>query len=100
MINNTCPFYILPEFTDKLIEAEELLDDQKGAFKEFVKEMIQEAKRANREENISLSDRVGKLKDTLVVENSTGLSRIIVKLYLRRKVLPNHMRDLELNNLF
>ncbi|WJX29872.1 soyasapogenol B glucuronide galactosyltransferase [Trifolium repens] len=36
-------------FTDKLIEAEELLDDQKGAFKEFVKEMIQEAKRANRE---------------------------------------------------
>ncbi|WJX29873.1 hypothetical protein P8452_18472 [Trifolium repens] len=51
-------------------------------------------------ENISLSDRVGKLKDTLVVENSTGLSRIIVKLYLRRKVLPNHMRDLELNNLF
>jgi hypothetical protein len=36
MINNTCPFYILPvlpEFTDKLIEAEELLDDQKGAFK-------------------------------------------------------------------
>ncbi|KAK2414676.1 hypothetical protein QL285_037242 [Trifolium repens] len=48
---------------------------KKGAFKEFVKEMIQEAKRANREENISLSDRVGKLKDTLVVENSTGASK-------------------------
>jgi hypothetical protein len=30
MINNTCLFYILPEFADKLIEVEELLDDQKG----------------------------------------------------------------------
>ncbi|KAK2373713.1 protein HEAT INTOLERANT [Trifolium repens] len=93
MINNTCPFYILPEFTDKLIEAEELLDDQKGAFKEFVKEMIQEAKRANREENISLSDRVGKLKDTLVVENSTGASKSYERLGAQQSVLELILYD-------
>ncbi|KAK2384713.1 Protein HEAT INTOLERANT 4 [Trifolium repens] len=39
----------LEEFTDKLIEAEELSADQKDAFKEFVKEKVREAKRANRE---------------------------------------------------
>ncbi|GAU19726.1 hypothetical protein TSUD_78520 [Trifolium subterraneum] len=39
----------LEEFTDKLIEAEELAADQKDAFKEFVKEKVREAKRANRE---------------------------------------------------
>ncbi|KAI5384365.1 Protein HEAT INTOLERANT 4 [Lathyrus oleraceus] len=39
----------LEEFTDKLIEAEELSEDQKDAFKEFVKEKVREAKRANRE---------------------------------------------------
>lgn len=39
----------LEEFTDKLIEAEELAEDQKDAFKEFVREKVREAKKANRE---------------------------------------------------
>ncbi|KAL9329689.1 hypothetical protein ACSQ67_004692 [Phaseolus vulgaris] len=39
----------LEEFTDKLVEDEELSEDQKDAFKEFVKEKVREAKRANRE---------------------------------------------------
>ncbi|XP_022133379.1 uncharacterized protein LOC111005966 [Momordica charantia] len=39
----------LQEFTDKLIEEEELSEDQKDAFKEFVKEKVREAKKANRE---------------------------------------------------
>ncbi|XP_022862494.1 protein HEAT INTOLERANT 4-like isoform X1 [Olea europaea var. sylvestris] len=39
----------LEEFTDKLIEEEELAADQKDAFKEFVKEKVREAKKANRE---------------------------------------------------
>ncbi|KAG5035961.1 hypothetical protein AAZX31_04G200900 [Glycine max] len=39
----------LEEFTDKLIEEEELLEDQKDTFKEFVKEKVREAKKANRE---------------------------------------------------
>ncbi|XP_061372616.1 protein HEAT INTOLERANT 4-like [Gastrolobium bilobum] len=38
----------LEEFTDKLIE-EELSEDQKDAFKEFVKGKVREAKKANRE---------------------------------------------------
>ncbi|KAK2397495.1 hypothetical protein QL285_059063 [Trifolium repens] len=36
-------------------------------------------------ENISLSDRVVKLKDTLVVEDCAGLSQDIIKLYSWRK---------------
>ncbi|XVF61748.1 hypothetical protein PTKIN_Ptkin08bG0155400 [Pterospermum kingtungense] len=39
----------LDEFTDKLIEEEQLNEDQKDAFKEFVKEKVQEAKKANRQ---------------------------------------------------
>ncbi|XP_047314549.1 protein HEAT INTOLERANT 4-like [Impatiens glandulifera] len=39
----------LEEFTDKLIEEEELSEDQKDPFKNFVKEKVREAKRANRE---------------------------------------------------
>ncbi|KAK8607007.1 hypothetical protein V6N13_052758 [Hibiscus sabdariffa] len=39
----------LDEFTDKLIEEEELDKDQKDAFKEFVKEKVREAKKANRQ---------------------------------------------------
>ncbi|WVZ22031.1 hypothetical protein V8G54_000575 [Vigna mungo] len=39
----------LEEFTDKLVEEEELSEDQKDAFKEFVKERVREAKKANRE---------------------------------------------------
>ncbi|GAU12197.1 hypothetical protein TSUD_01640 [Trifolium subterraneum] len=39
----------LEEFTDELIEAEELSADQKDAFKEFVKEKVREARRANKE---------------------------------------------------
>ncbi|KAJ1412880.1 hypothetical protein SESBI_20028 [Sesbania bispinosa] len=39
----------LEEFTDKLIQEEELSEDQKDAFKEFVKEKVREAKKANRE---------------------------------------------------
>lgn len=39
----------LEEFTDKVIEEEELSEDQKEAFKEFVKEKVREAKKANRE---------------------------------------------------
>ncbi|KAL5555873.1 hypothetical protein UlMin_038109 [Ulmus minor] len=39
----------LEEFTDKLIEEDELDKDQKDAFKEFVKEKVREAKKANRE---------------------------------------------------
>lgn len=39
----------LEEFTDKLIQEEELAEDQKDAFKEFVKEKVREAKKANRE---------------------------------------------------
>ncbi|XP_057972415.1 protein HEAT INTOLERANT 4-like [Malania oleifera] len=37
------------EFTDKLVEAEELSEDQKDAFKDFVKAKVREAKKANRE---------------------------------------------------
>ncbi|KAK1391948.1 protein HEAT INTOLERANT 4 [Heracleum sosnowskyi] len=37
------------EFTDKLIEEEELSTDQKEAFKNFLKEKVREAKKANRE---------------------------------------------------
>ncbi|KAL1820354.1 hypothetical protein DCAR_0416685 [Daucus carota subsp. sativus] len=37
------------EFTDKLIEEEELTADQKDAFKDFLKEKVREAKKANRE---------------------------------------------------
>ncbi|CAH1421720.1 unnamed protein product [Lactuca virosa] len=39
----------LEEFTDDLIKAEELSEDQKDAFKEFVKAKVREEKRANRE---------------------------------------------------
>ncbi|PPR83151.1 hypothetical protein GOBAR_AA37566 [Gossypium barbadense] len=39
----------LEEFTDKLIEADELDKDQKNAFKEFVREKVREAKKANRQ---------------------------------------------------
>ncbi|KAJ9177675.1 hypothetical protein P3X46_012867 [Hevea brasiliensis] len=39
----------LEEFTDNLIKEEELSEDQKDAFKEFVKEKVREAKKANRE---------------------------------------------------
>ncbi|KAJ8769685.1 hypothetical protein K2173_005288 [Erythroxylum novogranatense] len=39
----------LEEFTDKLILEEELSEDQKDAFKDFVKEKVREAKKANRE---------------------------------------------------
>ncbi|XP_011090606.1 uncharacterized protein LOC105171250 isoform X2 [Sesamum indicum] len=38
----------LEEFTDKLIEEEELPVDQKEPFKDFVKEKVREAKKANR----------------------------------------------------
>ncbi|GAB2282938.1 Protein HEAT INTOLERANT 4 [Dionaea muscipula] len=37
------------EFTDKLIEAEELSADQKDAFMKFLKEKVREAKKANKE---------------------------------------------------
>ncbi|XP_015890961.3 protein HEAT INTOLERANT 4 [Ziziphus jujuba] len=37
------------EFTDKLIQEEELSEDQKEAFKEFVNEKIREARKANRQ---------------------------------------------------
>ncbi|GFP92000.1 hypothetical protein PHJA_001344100 [Phtheirospermum japonicum] len=39
----------LEEFTDKLIEEEELSEDQKEPFKDFVRENVREAKKANRE---------------------------------------------------
>lgn len=39
----------LEEFTDKLIQEEELSEDQKDAFKEFIKEKVREAKKANRQ---------------------------------------------------
>lgn len=39
----------LEEFTDKLIEEEELSADQKDAFKDFVREKVREGKKANRE---------------------------------------------------
>ncbi|KAE8706836.1 protein CPR-5-like isoform X1 [Hibiscus syriacus] len=39
----------LDEFTDKLIEEDELDKDQKDAFKEFVKGKVREAKKANRQ---------------------------------------------------
>lgn len=39
----------LEEFTNELIAAEELSEDQKDAFKEFVREKVREGKRANRE---------------------------------------------------
>ncbi|KAF5737862.1 hypothetical protein HS088_TW13G00753 [Tripterygium wilfordii] len=39
----------LEEFTDNLIKEEELSEDQKDAFKDFVKEKVREAKKANRE---------------------------------------------------
>ncbi|XP_010245862.1 PREDICTED: uncharacterized protein LOC104589299 [Nelumbo nucifera] len=39
----------LEEFADNLIKEEELSEDQKDAFKDFVKEKVREAKKANRE---------------------------------------------------
>lgn len=39
----------LEEFTDNLIKEEELPESEKNAFKEFVKEKVREAKKANRE---------------------------------------------------
>ncbi|TYH95333.1 hypothetical protein ES332_A12G099200v1 [Gossypium tomentosum] len=39
----------LDEFTDQLIEADELDKDKKDAFKEFVKEKVREAKKVNRQ---------------------------------------------------
>ncbi|KAL0547161.1 hypothetical protein IC582_017089 [Cucumis melo] len=39
----------LEEFTDKLIENEELSESQKDAFKDFVREKVRETKKANRE---------------------------------------------------
>ncbi|WCJ31787.1 Protein HEAT INTOLERANT 4 [Euphorbia peplus] len=39
----------IEEFTDKLIAEEALSEDQKDAFKEFVKEKVREAKKANKE---------------------------------------------------
>nr|DAD40199.1 TPA_asm: hypothetical protein HUJ06_014522 [Nelumbo nucifera] len=39
----------LEEYTDNLIKEEELSEDQKDAFKEFVKEKVREAKKTNRE---------------------------------------------------
>ncbi|KAE9466169.1 hypothetical protein C3L33_01921, partial [Rhododendron williamsianum] len=39
----------LEEFTDKLIEEEELPADQKDAFRDFVREKVREGKKANRE---------------------------------------------------
>ncbi|XP_024978797.1 protein HEAT INTOLERANT 4 [Cynara cardunculus var. scolymus] len=39
----------LEEFANELIAAEELSEDQKDAFKEFVREKVREGKRANRE---------------------------------------------------
>ncbi|KAI3776600.1 hypothetical protein L1987_46386 [Smallanthus sonchifolius] len=39
----------LEEFTNELIAAEELSEDQKDAFKEFVREKVRDGKRANRE---------------------------------------------------
>nr|XP_043608885.1 protein HEAT INTOLERANT 4-like [Erigeron canadensis] len=39
----------LEEFTDELTAADLLPEDQKDAFKEFVKERVREGKRANRE---------------------------------------------------
>ncbi|KAI7743317.1 hypothetical protein M8C21_025827 [Ambrosia artemisiifolia] len=39
----------LEDFTNDLIAAEELSEDQKDAFKEFIKEKVREGKRANRE---------------------------------------------------
>ncbi|XP_044469977.1 protein HEAT INTOLERANT 4-like [Mangifera indica] len=39
----------LEEFTDDLVKDEALTEDQKDAFKEFVKEKVREAKKANRE---------------------------------------------------
>ncbi|KAF7112574.1 hypothetical protein RHSIM_RhsimUnG0215100 [Rhododendron simsii] len=39
----------LEEFTDKLIEEEELSADQKDAFKDFVRKKVSEGKKANRE---------------------------------------------------
>ncbi|KAF8377239.1 hypothetical protein HHK36_030613 [Tetracentron sinense] len=39
----------LEEFTDDLIKEEELSEDQKETFKDFVKEKVREAKKANRE---------------------------------------------------
>ncbi|XP_048232789.1 protein HEAT INTOLERANT 4-like [Ricinus communis] len=39
----------LEEFTNELIQAEELSEDQKEAFKDFVKKKVKEAKSANRE---------------------------------------------------
>ncbi|WJX41342.1 hypothetical protein P8452_28707 [Trifolium repens] len=57
-------------------------------------------------ENISLSDRVVKLKDTLVVEDCAGLSQDIIKLYSWRKSfcfvihLPLSLVALESINIF
>lgn len=39
----------LEEFTENMIKEEELAEDQKDAFRDFVKEKVREAKKANRE---------------------------------------------------
>ncbi|KAK2395185.1 hypothetical protein QL285_056942 [Trifolium repens] len=48
-------------------------------------------KKFSNSENISLYDRVVKLKDTLAVEDCAGLSRVIIKLYSWRKSFSSHL---------
>ncbi|XP_027942743.1 protein HEAT INTOLERANT 4-like [Vigna unguiculata] len=53
----------LEEFTDKLIEEEELSEDQKDTFKEFVKEKVREAKKANREASESRRKAIAEMSE-------------------------------------
>ncbi|CAN1128942.1 hypothetical protein LINPERHAP2_LOCUS4937 [Linum perenne] len=47
MCSAACIFTSGRGFTDNLIREEALSEDQKDAFKEFVKEKVREAKKAN-----------------------------------------------------
>ncbi|GFP81616.1 hypothetical protein PHJA_000304900 [Phtheirospermum japonicum] len=57
----------LEEFTDKHIEEEELSEDQKEPFKDFVREKVREAKKANREAREARKKALAEMNETRAV---------------------------------
>ncbi|OMO69513.1 hypothetical protein CCACVL1_19457 [Corchorus capsularis] len=53
----------LDEFTNKLIEADELDNDQKDAFKEFVKDIVRKAKKNIREKREEREEKLEKMRE-------------------------------------
>ncbi|CAN0865186.1 Protein HEAT INTOLERANT 4 [Linum grandiflorum] len=71
----------LEEFTDNMIKDEVLSEDQKDAFKEFVREKVREAKRANREAREARK----KAKEDLSEETKTAFQKIRVYKFYPKK---------------